>query len=251
MEKAPCRLLEWDSSFFGHRIAVVESKYLTSLQVKDALDWCRNNRIRCLYFLSAPDDDRSVYEAESNGFHLVDLRVELLWRKPPSDIKASFNAEVRPLGKGDRETLLEIAQSAHPSTRFYFDKHFTTKQASSLYRTWLAKACDDEAQQVFVSDKDGEVVGYVTCHLESDRQGSIGLIGVSSKARGSGVGSSLVMGALQHFTSHEITEVRVVTQGRNLVAQKLYQNCGFRTNQIYMWYHKWFDGADLDGKSRD
>jgi len=32
----------------------------------------------------------------------------------------------------------------------------------------------------------------------------------------------------------------VVTQGRNLAAQRLYQRNGFVTASLQLWYHRWF-----------
>ena len=34
--------------------------------------------------------------------------------------------------------------------------------------------------------------------------------------------------------------VTVVTQGRNLAAQRLYQGNGFVTASLQLWYHRWF-----------
>jgi hypothetical protein len=35
--------------------------------------------------------------------------------------------------------------------------------------------------------------------------------------------------------------VTVVTQGRNLPAQRLYQSRGFRTQRLQVWHHLWLD----------
>jgi hypothetical protein len=33
----------------------------------------------------------------------------------------------------------------------------------------------------------------------------------------------------------------VVTQGRNVAAQRTYQGAGYRTSRTSLWFHRWFD----------
>jgi ribosomal protein S18 acetylase RimI-like enzyme len=40
-----------------------------------------------------------------------------------------------------------------------------------------------------------------------------------------------------------VQRVSVVTQGRNVAAQKLYQSCGFTTCSVQLWYHWWLEAA--------
>ena len=95
-----------------------------------------------------------------------------------------------------------------------------------------------------VVESEGLEVGYVTCHLKKDakaQQGEIGLLAIGEEARGKGFGSCLVAAALDWFGEHGARQVSVVTQGRNVAAQKLYQRSGFVTDSVALWYHKWFD----------
>jgi hypothetical protein len=38
-----------------------------------------------------------------------------------------------------------------------------------------------------------------------------------------------------------VTRLSVATPGRNVAAQALYQDTGFRTSQTSLWYHRWFN----------
>jgi len=53
-------------------------------------------------------------------------------------------------------------------------------------------------------------------------------------------GKSLLLVALDWFASQGAKEVRVVTQGKNIAAQRLYQRCGFVIRDLQLWYHKWY-----------
>jgi ribosomal protein S18 acetylase RimI-like enzyme len=55
-----------------------------------------------------------------------------------------------------------------------------------------------------------------------------------------GVGRKLVVASLGWFDAHGADRVTVVTQGRNIAAQRLYQRCGFLTRSTGLWYHRWF-----------
>jgi ribosomal protein S18 acetylase RimI-like enzyme len=84
-------------------------------------------------------------------------------------------------------------------------------------------------------------VGYISARVEqSGKVGRIGLVGIGPNFRQKGIGSLLLQTALEWFTSQSVTIVRVVTQGGNVAAQRLYQRFGFKMISIHLWYHKWF-----------
>ncbi|MGH9847787.1 MAG: hypothetical protein ACREEM_54565, partial [Blastocatellia bacterium] len=171
------RFLEWDSRFFGRRIARIESERLDETSIAEALDWSREQQIDCLYFLCAPDDDRSVVVAEANGFHLVDVRLELSRRieAPPE----ALGIAVRAFQPSDLDALQRIAADAYRDTRFWYDGRFTREQAAALYREWIAKSCRSDEESVLVVAEGNAVKGFVTCSFENESLGRIGLLGVA------------------------------------------------------------------------
>jgi dTDP-4-amino-4,6-dideoxy-D-galactose acyltransferase len=241
-----CTLLDWDSEFFGARIARVESSRLTPESIEKIIGWSDENRIDCLYFLCAPDDDQSVIVAENAGFHLVDVRLELSARA--SHQPASQKIAVRPFQESDLSELLGIAADVYTDSRFYYDRNFPREKVSALYREWISNSCRGYADAVLIAEHQKSVGGFITCHIEQAILGRIGLVGVGDSARGLHLGSALVKSALNYFNERGVTEVRVVTQGRNIAAQRLYQANNFRTSSLHLWYHKWFgDDWRIDG----
>lgn len=239
----PCELLDWDSTFFGIPVGRVTTDRLTACDVPRILEWCWEHRLRCLYFLCKPNDDESVQLAELNQFHLVDIRLELEWRsvgKIEAELSDLKTDAVRPYRLDDKSDLVKIADTAFSATRFYHDHNFTLEQAAALYREWLIKSCDGLADFVLVAPRTDGVGGFITCHIDSLQRGRIGLLGVRSDLQGCGIGRLLVNAAQTYFVKHNINQVQVVTQGRNLDAQRLYQKCGFRSYACNLWYHKWF-----------
>jgi hypothetical protein len=56
-----------------------------------------------------------------------------------------------------------------------------------------------------------------------------------------GARTRLVNSALKWFSKNGVKIVSVVTQGRNIAPQKLYQKCGFISYSTMIWYHRWFN----------
>lgn len=244
----PCQILPWDTEFFGFRIARVETERLTRAWVEQIETWCRENEVQCLYLLAAADDAQTVELAEENAFHLVDVRVTLLYRAPgqvnASQFRTAGNLAVRPADPADVPALCQIARVSHRNSRFFFDPGFPRRRSEQLYETWITKSCQGYADIVYIAESEAVPVGYVSCHLDSETgTGRIGLTAVSGETRGKGVGQELVLQALDWFLAQGVQEVTVVTQARNCAAQRLYQRCGFLTHTVQLWYHKWYSYA--------
>jgi dTDP-4-amino-4,6-dideoxy-D-galactose acyltransferase len=127
------------------------------------------------------------------------------------------------------------------TSRFYFDPRVPPEQTSELYTTWIERSVlEGFADHVLVAERDGRACAYITGKREPTGQGSIGLVGVGKDARGRGVGIALVHALLRLFAARGVTSVTVVTQGRNIMAQRVYQRCGFLSQSVRLWFHKWF-----------
>ena len=149
---------------------------------------------------------------------------------------------VLPSEPWDLPGLQAIARTAHGDTRFFNDAHFPRPRAEEFYSVWITLECEGRAQKVFVAACPAEQpLGYISCHLEPPQnRGRIGLLGVAREARGKGLGSSLVLAAFDWLAAQGATEIAVVTQGRNVPAQRLYQSSGFLSGDLRLWYHKWY-----------
>lgn len=229
-------ILAWDSSFFGVRIAALRVARLTEKSVPAILNWCISERIACLYFLAPPDDPATLRIAAREGFSLTDVRITLSRESTSTDF---VTPEARPFHNSDLPHLLRIAGSSHTTTRFYFDERFPRERCQALYEEWLLKSTRDAHHATLVVEREGKPAGYVTCEFAGPI-GKIGLLAVADRARGMGLGSILVQSAIAFLWRKEKRRVSVVTQGRNIAAQRLYQRNGFLTDSLAFWYHKWF-----------
>jgi dTDP-4-amino-4,6-dideoxy-D-galactose acyltransferase len=201
--------------------------------------WCRHHRIDCLYFLADSNDLETPRLAEANDFHLTDIRMTLGRVVVPEDFAANSFDGFRHAREDDLRALRAIAQTSHHDTRFYFDGHFEQENCDLLYATWIENSFRGFAQAVLVAEADGEPAAYLTCHL-NDQASQIGLVGVGEGHRGKGLATKLVRAFLSWSREQGARRALVVTQGRNLPAQRLYQRNGFITSSVDLWYHRWF-----------
>ena len=238
-----CRFLEWDSRFFGINIGRVNGSRLARDQSEGLLEWCQAQKIDCLYLLAEAGDPETAQLVAEQGFELVDIRLtfERDSLGAAGSRLTSLPAGVRPFQSSDLPALREMAGRLHEDTRFFFDQRFPRERSAELYRVWLERSCENAQQQVFVAESEGAPEGYVASANGADGVGQIELIGVEFSAQGRGVGRALIMAALDAFASQGIARTRVVTQGRNVRAQRLYQRCGFVTESLQLWYHLWFN----------
>jgi len=241
-----CEFLPWDTEFFGVRIARVCAHALTPESAAPVDHWCQDNDIRAIYFLANSNEPAALQTAAQSGFQLVDIRVTLqLDPARPISSQVPAAAKIRMVRAEDLPALQAIARTAHQDTRFFSDPNFSRERAQDLYAAWIELEAHGRAQQVLVAeDSSAQAVGYISCHFsEPATSGQIGLVGVAAPARGRGIGRSLVLAATNWFIRQGARQVTVVTQGRNVAAQRLYQRCGFVTQDLQLWYHKWYPAS--------
>lgn len=237
------RLLDWDCAFFGARIASLPLETRSERDLEAALEWCRRERVDCLYALSDEHDDPKRAWLEAKGARLVDerttLSTPLVQRRTGSALDA-----VRPARAEDVPLMQAVAAEAHRDSRFWNDPRFPRERCAALYATWIAGEAQGRAAAVFVVEHAGRPAGYISCHergAAEARHGDIGLVAVAEAARGRGLGGRLVDAALSWAAARGLPRMEVVTQGRNAGALGLYASRGFQPVLRQRWQHLWFD----------
>lgn len=237
-----CRFLPWDSNFFRYRIARVNPTRLSDENIDMILQWCQKNQIECLYFLADSDHPKTVQLAENHGFRFVDIRTTLhMTIKELSSVRTK-TAIIRNYYPPDLPELIDIARISFTQSRFYADPRFSLEASDLLYETWVENEVSANPDGIFVAERDGQIAGFITCQISIERDmGIIGLIGVSASSRRMGIGQSLIDQTVRWVHEHGAKQIIVVTQGGNIPALRLYEQAGFLTQQLQLWYHKWFD----------
>jgi len=239
----PCEVLAWDSGFFGVKIARVLGETLDEGRAGEIDAWCGREGVKCLYFLARSDVPETVRVAGRHGYELMEVRVEYelgdldrMMKTYPSREGFTYRGAV----PADMPGLKAIARESFLDSRFYVDARFPREKCDALYERWVEQSTQGFADEVLVAVQ-AEIIpaGFVTLKKEG-AIGRISLIGVDARFRGRGVGANLVQGAVSWAFAKGLERVRVVTQGRNIASQRLYQRCGFLTHAVGLYYHKWF-----------
>jgi dTDP-4-amino-4,6-dideoxy-D-galactose acyltransferase len=215
--------------------------------------WAARERVECLYFLADAADPETAPLAEEAGFRLVDVRITLDRQLRSGGGGAGGGAAaaapavaLRRAAPADVPELRRIAAASHHDSRFYHDPHFDRGRCGELYSIWIENCCGDPDGAVLVAAAArpaagaGAICGYVTAGLPPDGQGRIGLFAVAATAQGQGIGGRLIAAALEWLEDRGAATVSVVTQGRNVRAQRIYQQFGMRTRSLELWYHRWW-----------
>lgn len=217
-------LMTWDSEWWGVQVAKATHP--------DVDRWAAENTVGLMWLLVPSDRPEEAQEAEARGWRFMDVRVEFeRWTEP----RTGGWYPIRSADVDDLSALVKIARSSHRITRFYADPSLDDDRCDDLYGAWITSSLNGWARTVLVIGEDP--LGYVTVHEESG-VASIGLIAVRADSRNEGVGRQLVLGALGYAHMIGCSQMTVVTQGRNVAAQRLFQKCGFRTESTALWFHK-------------
>jgi len=237
-------MLEWDTHFFGFPVAQISQIQLNSENIKHVLAFCRVHHVRLLQFKCDAHNKISIQLAEKHGFHFTDVRMIMERKIEPefSPLKLPGEINFRLANNRDVDQLMEIADDLYSLSRYYFDENFPKDRLGEFYQSWVKKAVlgqfDDYAWVLY--DKNN-ILGFCTAMVKNRPIARIGLVGIKNLFAGKGYGRLLLLHFLNDLKFRNINQVEVVTQGRNIPAQRLYQKSGFLTKCTEIYYHKWFD----------
>jgi dTDP-4-amino-4,6-dideoxy-D-galactose acyltransferase len=234
------RPLPWDSEFFGFPIGRLDAEAARSeASLRAATSEADGDAIRCLYLLLDSQDVSGLQRAIACGFMPVDIRVELELALEPPDPALSAAPGIRPAVEADISALEQLARQTMRETRFLVDPGFPANRASELYSAWARRGVlGAPLHRALITEETD--AGFIICGVDATtRAGAIELIGVATGQARRGIGRALVRTAGALFVTEGCTRASVVTQGRNVMALRLYEACGYRTSDVGWWLHRW------------
>jgi dTDP-4-amino-4,6-dideoxy-D-galactose acyltransferase len=239
MMESSFSILNWDSVFFGYKVASVRPFNLTKEQADTIIQRLRDNQVRLAYIFVAPEDHKSNDTVSKCSASLVDEKVTFIStiNKEAALFSDSF---IRPYGldKPDLKLKALTLQSGIYS-RFKIDANFQNHEFENLYGEWIEKSVRKEiADEVLVYTEKGEIKGFVTIRIKNNI-GTIGLIAVDQNERGKSIGKKLMNAAMQFSWMKGANAAEVATQKANEGACRFYGSIGFEVKNIVNVYHLW------------
>jgi RimJ/RimL family protein N-acetyltransferase len=201
--------------------------------------------VSLIYFLATPEKPSSVHLAEGSGYRLMDTQMTFVHGPGDDgcDVTSPPGVVVRDGRLEDLEVLRPLSRRSHRITRFYADPHLPEKRCDDLYERWVEAAFEGRDDVVLVAEEQGAVLGYHSFRIEHDGGRAIGipsLMSIVEEARGRGIARALVSRAQQWFSEQGALESRAVIQGHNIASMRLFQGCGYFSDSVRLWFHKWY-----------
>lgn len=237
------KILDWDSELFGFSIAALNTTRLTTETMLFVQKEIAAQKIRFLQYLCACDDLESIHHAESNGFHLADIRLTFQKKLSASDFIPAKRSDIHfGLAKPEHiPDIIAMSSGLYDDFRYCVDKQFPREKVDTFYHTWLSNAVygkyDHLCYCLFI---DNAPIGYCTIRFTDQHTASLGLFGIAKEHQRQSLGNYLLQLTCADLFKKGYKEIHVVTQGKNIGAQRTYQSNGFKTLSVEMWYHKWF-----------
>ena len=232
-------LLEWDTGFFGYKIAGIKIFGLGLARLNKIIAGLRENNFKLAYCFADPEDRISNDSFRQVNGYLADEKVT--YSAPIKDgniIPGCDNIIPYDLNYAS-EQLKSLALQSGIYSRFRTDPGFRNNEFEKLYFEWIEKSVNKTlSSEVLIYKEDKEILGFVSLMIHNNI-GAIGLIAVDENQRGKAIGKKLVNAAFAYFNDRKIIEIEVVTQKANDMACRFYKSCGFEIKSTVNIYHLW------------
>lgn len=218
--------LSWDSDFFNRKVGQI-------CKVSN-LDESEKSSFDILYVNSSKN-------IEIKGFKKTLEQTKVIFSKKINRVIKERSGNVYSVFKTNEYTnqLNELAFESGKHSRFLKDRFFGVDKFKELYQKWVENSLNGKfANDVLIYKSDDEIKGFVTYKIKNGFA-QIGLIAVSPKAQGLGIGSILINEVESLLYQDSITELRIPTQLENELACKFYTKLGYTIIEKEYIQHFW------------
>ncbi len=224
--------LDWDSNFFGYEVGKIEIVNFDDFDINDFLEQTKSFRLTYIFsklelkttklklvdqkvILSQKIDDSKLVESEDDFFHSFDIK------------------------KHDYNQLKKLALESGVYSRYFIDNEFKKNEYQNLYSCWIENSVNKKlAFDIVIATRKEEILGFTTL-TKKGNIADIGLVAVSNKHRGLGIGKKLIIESITRARNAKFKEIQVVTQLNNIAAIKLYKAANFKIKETINIYHLW------------
>ena len=243
-EASNIRLSTIDEERFRVRTAKVDS--VTLSQLPTIGEFCRSNAVKFLIARCNVSELHTAQAMEAQGFMLMDTLVYFARQLAGTPIPAIADSiMVRPARDDEADAVGALAAKAFRGYggHYHADSRLDRSDCDAVYESWAYRSCVSRAvaDNVFVAEQGGRIVGFTTLRIHNSDEGEVPLYGVDPSIQGQGIGRNLIIGALRWFEAHDVAKMLISTQVTNVASQKVWVRLGFEPSHAYYTFHKWFD----------
>lgn len=219
--------LEWDSTFFNLNVGKVDFK-----ECKESLN---DESYDLLYVVSSADFDLKLKGFE-NSFseQKVNFYKEFKETQQLSENVFSYRET-----EYDIQDIYELAFESGKNSRFLLDKKFNAEKFKELYKLWIDNSISGNlADDVLFYKYQGKIVGLLT-YKTTKKNASVGLIAVSEKHQGKGIGGIMLRHLETVLNIKGIQNLTIPTQAQNQQACYFYNKIGYSISEKTYIKHYW------------
>lgn len=229
--------LEWDSQFFGYKIAQVTFNQFGKEALERIFSILETSNFRLTYLMVPPSESELNARIIKAGGILADTKT--IYSKV-TQAHSGFQTQIEEYHESvPGKKLIELGLQAGAYSRFRIDKNFVNNEFERLYTRWIINSVNKKmALMTIVALLENEIVGMITINGKK-KCAEIGLVAVDKNFEGKGIGSDLI-GFSDNIAFHmNFKEIKVTTQQQNARACRLYEKCNFTIEHITNVYHFW------------
>lgn len=220
-------LNKWESEFFAKNIWTLND--FNIIKVDDL------NKFTFISSKVPANNYCKINQLTELGFSYVEGEVTLT--KVINSTKDECSCEFSKATELDLPILGRIAREAFEFTRFR-EPWFTKNQKENFYELWLKKSVYGIFDDICLMVKqENKIKGFITLKKYNEKL-KIGLLAVSKKYHGQGVGRTLMTIAEMYAIENDCREVQVSTQLANNSAINLYIKSDYILNNVSYWYYR-------------
>lgn len=236
-------ILDWDSQFFGIKIARLSSQ-LKAEHFQMIAAKLASHQVQLAYFNST----FSVPQNEYFEGYLLDKRISLINRLKNSRI---WDPRIKFYDKKFLSAdMNKLSRRVAESSRFFYDTRIPNSKVYEMYEIWLKKSIKKEmATETIIFEEDNHIRGFATIKALDNRKALIPLFAVDRKHEGKGI-SFLIMQAIEtYLLQNNFEYLESETQAYNFKALKVYERFGIKCEQSHQIFHLWRKGDAVSPKS--
>ncbi|MDT0677443.1 GNAT family N-acetyltransferase [Autumnicola musiva] len=230
-------ILDWDSDFFGFKVAKINKGLLLEEASENCFKSLYKNEINLGYFFSNSPIDQSILNNDFYNIILVHKRIPLV-KTIIKDCGFDPNISIYK-DKYPSEDMIHLAQLAGSYSRFGVDPNISHDKFNDLFKTWIINSVNKKiASDVLVFKKDDKIIGLATIKIEKGVMYTP-LFAVKRKYEGIGVSFSLMRAIETIAFRNDCSTIIGGTQEVNIKALKVYERFGLVPQEPEYIYHLW------------
>lgn len=235
-------ILDWDSDFFGYRIA---SCTYSKENFEATFNELKELQVKLTYVYAHPEKITAsdLASIKDHGGRLVSTNIDYKMSVEARSTAETRVEELKSIDDSLQEQLFRLAISSGEFSRFKVDPRIGRTAFEQLYRTWIIKSLDKTiANHVLVEKGEDIIQGFVTLITKSaESEAKIGLLAVNELYRGRGIASNLINASINICKKKLIKALHVSTQEENIPACQFYEKMGFYPLKKEAIFHLWLE----------